>query len=101
MCLVTRRGLGKAKHVDLQKLWIQEASKLERFVTKKVGTSVNPAGLITKPMRRPIIEQLMNIMGFEFVEQCLKRADVHGMRLVGFFDEREGEAPELGAATAK
>ena len=27
MCLVNRRGLGKAKHVDMQDLWIQEASK--------------------------------------------------------------------------
>ena len=43
MCLVNRRGLGKAKHVDMQNLWTQEASKSGRFVTKKVGTSVNPA----------------------------------------------------------
>ena len=27
MCLVNRRGLGKAKHVDMQNLWIKEASK--------------------------------------------------------------------------
>ena len=35
MCLVNRRGLGKAKHVDKQNLWIQEASKSGRFTTKK------------------------------------------------------------------
>ena len=34
MCLANRRGLGKAKHVDMQNLWIQEASKSGRFVTK-------------------------------------------------------------------
>ena len=45
MCLVNRRGLGKAKHVDMQNLWTQEASKSKRFVTKKVGTSVDPADL--------------------------------------------------------
>ena len=43
MGLVNRRGLGKAKHVDMQNLWIQEASKSGRFVTRKVGTSVNPS----------------------------------------------------------
>ena len=43
MCLVSHRGLGNAKHVDMQNLWIQEASRSGRFVTKKVGTSVNPA----------------------------------------------------------
>ena len=56
-----RRGLGKAKHVDMQNLWIQEASKSDRSVTKKVGTSVNPADLMTKPK----IDQLMNIMCYE------------------------------------
>ena len=29
--LVNRRGLGKAKHVDMQNLWIQEASKVSRL----------------------------------------------------------------------
>ena len=31
-------------------LWIQEASKAGRFVTKKVGTSVNLADLMTRPL---------------------------------------------------
>ena len=53
MCLVNRRGLGKAKHVDMQSLWIQGASNSEKFVTKKVGTSVNTADLMTKPLPRP------------------------------------------------
>ena len=66
-CLVNRRGLGKAKHVDMQNLWIQEASKSGRFVTKKVGTNVNPADMMTKPLAKPKIEQLMGIMGYEFI----------------------------------
>ena len=48
MCLVKRMGLGKAKHVHVPHLWIQEASKSGRFVTKKVGTNVNPADSMTK-----------------------------------------------------
>ena len=68
MCLVNRRGLGKAKHVDMQNLWIQEASKSGRFTTRKVGTNVNPADLMTKPLATPKIEQLMGIMGYEFME---------------------------------
>ena len=66
MCLVNRRGLGKAKHVDMQNLWTQEASKSGRFTTRKVGTNVNPADLMTKPLPKPKIEQLMNLMGCEF-----------------------------------
>ena len=67
MCLVSWRGLGKAKHVDMQNLWIQEASKAGRFVAKKVGTNANPADLMTKPLAKPRIEQLMSIMGYEFL----------------------------------
>ena len=101
LCLVKRRELGKAKHVDMQNLWIQEASKSKRFVTKKVGTSVNPADLMTKPMPRPKIEQLMNIMGFEFMGQHQKREEPHGTRLVGGLMDVNKKAASLAAASAK
>ena len=52
MGLVNRRVLGKAKHVT----------------TTKIGTSVNPADLMTKPLPKPKIEQLMSLMGYEFVK---------------------------------
>ena len=64
--LVNRRGQGNAKHVDMQNLWIQEASKSGQFTTKKVGTNVHPADFMTKPLAKPKIEQLMGIMGYEF-----------------------------------
>ena len=67
MCLVNRRGLGKAKHVDMQNLWMQEACKSDRFVTKKFSTSVNATDLVTKPLPKPKVEQLMNIMGYELM----------------------------------
>ena len=46
----------------------KKASKSGQFVTKNVGTSVNPADLMTKPLPKPKIEQLMNLMGYEFIE---------------------------------
>ena len=58
MCLVNRRGLGKAKHVDMQNLWIQEVSQSGRLVTENVGTIVNPVDLMSKPLQRPKIEHL-------------------------------------------
>ena len=51
----------------MQNLWIQEASKSGRFVTKKVGTNVNPADLMAKPLQRPKVEQLMSLTGYEFM----------------------------------
>ena len=92
-CLVNRRGLGKAKHVDMQNLWIPEASNSIRLVTKEAGTSANPADILTQSMLRPKIEQLMIIMGYEFVEQCLKRAEAHGMRLLGSLTNAKRSPP--------
>ena len=68
MRLVNRRGLGKAKHVDMQNLWIQEASKSGRFTTKKVDTSVNQVDLMTKPVSKARIEQFMSLMDYGFVD---------------------------------
>ena len=82
MCLVNRRGLGKAKHVDVQNLWIQEAYRSGKFVTKTVGTNVNPADWMTKPLSRPKIEQLMTVMGDRFGVQYLEQARLHCTRLV-------------------
>ena len=74
MCLVNRRRLGKAKHVDMRNLWIQEASNPGRFATKKFDMSVNPADLIPKAR----IEQLMSLMGYEFRERHEKHVERPG-----------------------
>ena len=60
----------------MQTLWIQEASKSGKFVTKKVGTSVIPTDSMTRPMPRSKIEQLMNIMGYEFIRTETKSVEV-------------------------
>ena len=48
-------------------------SKSKRFVTKNVGTKLNAADLMTKPLPGPQILQLLQMMGCEFVEQHLER----------------------------
>ena len=63
--------------MNVQHLLIQEASKSEKFVTKKVGTHVNPADLMTKPLPSPKVEQLVNIMSFRFVEQYKGQSELH------------------------
>ena len=68
LSLVNRRGLCTAKHVDMQSVWIQEASKSNRFATKKIGTNVNLADLMTKPIPDARIELLMSVMRYEFLE---------------------------------
>ena len=57
----------------------RRASNSGRFVAKEVGTNVNPTDLMTRPLLVPKIEQLMIIMGCEFVEHRLKRDGPHGV----------------------
>ena len=84
LSLVNRRGLGKAKHVDMETLWIQGASKSNRFATKKIGTNVNPADLITKPLTKQTIEHFMSIIGYDEFLQSVdfrKRSNSRSMAI--------------------
>ena len=105
MCLVHRRGLGKAKHVDMQNLWIQEAFKSGRFVTEKVGTSENPADLMTKPIPKARIEQLMSLLGFEFMSagtSLLKgQQGIDVWREFSYYGNCESEWAGLEVATVR
>ena len=47
LSLTHRAGLGKAKHIELQHLWIQEAIRAGRIKATKVHTDINPADLMT------------------------------------------------------
>ena len=67
MSLVNRRGLGKAKHIDMQST---------KFVTKNVGTNVNFPDLKERPLPRPNTVQLVKIKGCEFLEQHQEREEL-------------------------
>ena len=45
MCLVNRRGLGKANHIDMQNLWIQDASKSQKIRHEEGGCERKPRRL--------------------------------------------------------
>ena len=47
-----------SNEVPSQNLWIHEESKSGKFVMKKVGTNVNPANLMTRPLPRSTLSSL-------------------------------------------
>ena len=49
LSLISKEGLGKAKYIELQHLWLQEAIKNGRMKARKVPGEINPADLFTKP----------------------------------------------------
>ena len=57
--MVSRSGLGKTRHINVEYLWSQEVLK-ESFVSvKKVLGTENPADILTKPMGIKEFEYLL------------------------------------------
>ena len=60
---VSRRGLGKMKHLEIRDLWLQREVGLGRAVVNKVEGPRNPADLMTKYLKRWEIELRLMLMG--------------------------------------
>ena len=66
--LISRKGLGKARHLDVNLLWIQ---KMKNVIVKPIKGTENPADLGTKALSRDKIRKYMKALGYkgEFVEE--------------------------------
>jgi hypothetical protein len=66
LALSHKTGLGKAKHIQIQDLWIQDAVKQGRIRMKKVPGEHNCADLMTKDLSAERMTYLMNLIGYRF-----------------------------------
>ena len=64
--MATRHGHGRAKHMSVQYLWVQEILAREQARVVKVGTDVNRADLMTKHLPRTRMEGLLHALGYHF-----------------------------------
>ena len=60
---VSRRGLGKMKHLEIRDLWLQRDVGLGSVVVSKNEGPRNPADLMTKYLKRWEIELRLRLMG--------------------------------------
>ena len=67
LSLVHKAGLGKAKHIELQHLWLQDAVKQARLAALKVHTDWNPGDLMTKNLSEEKILRMMRLMGYHYI----------------------------------
>ena len=58
-----REGLGKAKHVEIHWLWIQQESRAGRIALAKIDGRSNPADMLTKPLTRAEIDRHLEALG--------------------------------------
>ena len=59
--MITRQGLGKAKHINLQYLWAQEA-----LTPNRITLHPKPADMFTKHLARAVIESLQTRLGYHW-----------------------------------
>ena len=60
---VSRRGLGRMKHLEIRDLWLQREVGLGRVIVNKVEGPRNPADLMTKYLKRWEIELRLKLTG--------------------------------------
>ncbi len=68
LALINREGLGKARHIETQWLWIQYAARIKKVILRKHHGEKNPAGLMTKGLSKDKIDTCMGNMGYTFAQ---------------------------------
>ena len=63
---VSRRGLGKTRHIQTRYLWVQEKVVNKDILIEPVSTVQNISDLCTKPLSEEPCVRHMKTMGFEF-----------------------------------
>ena len=70
LALNQREGLGRAKHIRIQDLWMQEAVREKRLSLSKVPGEHNPADLFTKGLPADRMVHLMRLLGYRYLLVC-------------------------------
>ena len=66
--IVTRRGLGKVRHIAVNELWMQEKVNNGTVSIHKIKNKFNLADLMTKYLTKDEISQIMGFMQHEYKE---------------------------------
>ena len=66
----SRRGLGRMRYIEVNKLWLQEAVCRGRIQLKKVDDTVNPADLFTKYLTNLDIDKHLHSLNCRRVKAC-------------------------------
>ena len=65
---VSRRGMGKMRHMEVKWFWLQEEVKKGKVVVIKVRGEKNPADIVTKYLTMKELKDRLSWMGLELFE---------------------------------
>lgn len=64
MAIVSREGLGRTRHIQVQYLWMQQEVSGGRMKIRKVDTKLNTADLLTKHLNADHLGEHLKTLGF-------------------------------------
>ena len=81
--IMQRLGPGRrAKHLEVQTMWVQQLDKLGLISMNKLGTLENVADMMTKHVPRGVLDKLAGMMGYSFTgEETAKFQDYSRIEL--------------------
>ena len=66
--MVSRTGLGKTRHIQVEFLWAQDIMREKFIVCKKILGTENPSDLCTKPLNKSDMAYLLEKVGATLVD---------------------------------
>ena len=66
--LVTRRGLGKVRHIAVNELWLQSHVQSKALTIVKIKNKFNPSDVLTKHLTRAEVQQIMEFVQHYYEE---------------------------------
>ena len=73
---VSRRGLGRMRHIEAKELWLQEAVCRGRVQLKKVDGTVNPADLFIQYLSNVEIDIHLDTLNISRSQACANDSTV-------------------------
>ena len=64
--IISRRGLGKVRHIDTSELWLQQKISDKELISIKIKNIFNVSDLATKPQDAATIAYLMELLDHHF-----------------------------------
>ena len=63
LALLKKRGLGKARHISTQSLWLQQQVNDQQLKIAKIAGTINPADIGTKPLTKTKVVKALTKIG--------------------------------------
>ena len=67
--MASRTGLGKARHLEVSYLWVQQALKAQKFIIKRISGLLNPADILTKPLSSTDMKEKLITVGGRLIQR--------------------------------